>query len=192
MQLFDPLDRMIGRMTEIDWDALIDATATKAYRFALGLCGNEEDAKELVQEAYAKAMDRIGTHDASQPFEAWFLTVLKHLYLDGARKYEKRYGQSLDRPLDETGLTVADAVADSREMSLLERLERQENSRLVRRAMRALTPDARAVLMMIDLEGLGYEQAAAVMGCPLNTLRSRIVRARTALKERLLALEVTL
>lgn len=179
-------------MIEMDWDALIDATANKAYCFAMGLCGNEEDAKELVQEAFAKAMDRIGTHDPSMPFEAWFLTVLKHLYLDGTKRYEKRHGQSLDLPIDESGLTVADGIADIRETSLLERLEREENAKLVRRAMRALTPDARAVLMMIDLEGLGYEQAAAAMGCPLNTLRSRIVRARTALKERLLALEVTL
>lgn len=179
-------------MPEPDWDALIDANANKAYCFAMGLCGNEEDAKELVQEAFAKAMDRIDTHNPSLPFEAWFLTVLKHLYLDGTRKYEKRYGQSLDAPINESGLTVADGIADIRETALIDRLEREENSKLVRRAMRALTPDARAALLMIDLQGLSYEQAAAVMGCPLNTLRSRIVRARAALKERLLALEVTL
>ncbi|MBI4060926.1 MAG: RNA polymerase sigma factor [Elusimicrobia bacterium] len=176
----------------MNWEALIDANANKAYCFAMGLCGNEDEAKELVQEAFIKAMDRIDTHDPSLPFEAWFLTVLKHLYLDGMKKYEKRHGQSLDLPLDESGLTVADGVADIQEMSLLDRLEREENARLVRRAMRALTPDARAVLLMIDLEGLSYERTAAVMGCPLNTLRSRIVRARAALKERLLALEVAL
>ncbi len=177
-------------MIAMDWDAVIDANANKAYCFAMGLCGNEEDAKELVQEAFAKAMDRIGSHDSGLPFEAWFLTILKHLYLDGTRKYEKRYGQSLDMPIDKAGLTVADGIAEGREMSLSDRLEREENSKLVRRAMRVLTPDARAVLLMIDLEGLSYEEAAAVMGCPLNTLRSRIVRARLALKERLLALEV--
>jgi RNA polymerase sigma factor (sigma-70 family) len=179
-------------MPEIDWDALIDANANKAYCFAMGLCGNEDDARELVQEAFAKAMDRIATHDPGMPFQAWFLTVLKHLYLDGTRRYEKRYGQSLEVPLDAAGLTVAEGVADDRERPLIDRLEREESSKLVRRAMRALTPDARAVLLMIDLEGLGYEEAASVMGCPLNTLRSRIVRARAALKERLLALEVTL
>lgn len=179
-------------MPQPDWDALIDASANKAYCFAMGLCGNEEDARELVQEAFARALDRIGTHDPSLPFEAWFLTILKNLYLDGAKKYEKRFGQSLDVPMDASGLTVAEGMADAREAALLDRLERAENSKLVRQAMRALTPDARAVLMLVDLEGLGYEQAAAVIGCPLNTLRSRIVRARTALKERLLALEVSL
>lgn len=177
---------------KIDWDALIDANANKAYCFAMGLCGNEDDAKELVQEGFAKAMDRIGTHDRSQPFEAWFLTVLKNLYLDGMKRFERRNVLPLDAPLDETGLTVADAVGDRRETALLDRLESQESSKLVRRAMRALTPDARAVLLMIDLQGLGYEETAEVMGCPLNTLRSRIVRARVALKQRLLALEVSI
>ncbi|MBI5246805.1 MAG: RNA polymerase sigma factor [Elusimicrobia bacterium] len=176
----------------VDWDALIDAHANKAYCFAMGLCGNEQDARELVQEAFAKAMDRIQTHDTTLPFEAWFLTILKRIYLDGAKKYEKKYGQSIEEPITESGLTVADAVADNREVSVLERLEREENSKLVRRAMRALTPDARAVLLMIDLEGMGYEETAEVLGCPLNTVRSRIVRARIALRERLTALEATL
>ncbi|MDO8756940.1 MAG: sigma-70 family RNA polymerase sigma factor [Elusimicrobiota bacterium] len=179
-------------MPDIDWDALIDANANKAYCFAMGLCGNEDEAKELVQEAFVKAMDRIETHDPNQPFQSWFLTILKNLYLDGTKRYERRVSQPLEQPLDADGLTVADGVADLREMSLLDRLERQEAAKLVRRAMRALTPDARAVLLMIDLEGLGYEETAAVMGCPLNTLRSRIVRARAALKERLLAMEVNL
>ncbi len=176
----------------MDWDALIDAHADKAYCFAFGLCGNEEDAKELVQEAFAKAMDRISTHDQKQPFEGWFLTILKHLYLDGTRRYEKRHGQSLDLPISDSGLTVADGVADAGETPLLERLEREENSKLVRQALETLTPDARAVLLMIDMEGLSYEDTARAMGTPLNTVRSRIVRARAALRERLTDLEATL
>jgi RNA polymerase sigma-70 factor (ECF subfamily) len=189
MELFAPLNRMMGRMAQLDWEALIDAHADKAYVFALGLTGNEEDAKELVQDAFAKAMDKIGSHDGAQSFEAWFLTLLKHLFVDGTRRYERRYGQSIDTVIGPEGLTVADSTGDGRE-PLIDRLEREESSKLVRRAMRGLTPDARAVLLMIDLQGMSYEEAAAVMGRPLNTIRSRIVRAREALRERLLALEV--
>ncbi|MBI3288474.1 MAG: RNA polymerase sigma factor [Elusimicrobia bacterium] len=174
-----------------DWNALIDAHANKAYSFALGLCGNEEDAKELVQDAFAKAMGKIDRHDETQTFEVWFLTVLKHLYIDGTRRYERRYGEPLDAVIGPGGLTVADTVADRGEESILARLEREEAARLVRRALRGLTPDARAVLLMIDLDGRTYEETAKVMDCPLNTIRSRIIRARTALRERLLALEVT-
>lgn len=172
-----------------DWERLVDDHADRAYSFALGLCGNPEDAKELVHEAFAKAMDRIGSHDASQPFEGWFLTILKHVYLDGKKRHERRFGQSLDAPIDAEGLTVADAVADGREAPALETMLMEERRRLVRRAMKALNPDQRAVLLMIDLDGLGYVETAQVLGCPLNTVRSRIVRARAALKESLAGLE---
>lgn len=174
-----------------DWEALIDAHADKAYAFALGLCGNEEDAKELVQDAFTKAMERIGTHDSSQPFEGWFLTLLKHLFVDGTRRYERRNSQSIEIPIGAKGLTVADAVADPREAPLIERLEKMESGKLVRRAMRGLTPDARAVLMLVDLQDRTYEEAAVVLGCPLNTIRSRVNRARAALRERLEDLEVS-
>jgi RNA polymerase sigma-70 factor (ECF subfamily) len=178
-------------MAELDWDGLIETYAGRAYTFALGLTGNEPDARELVQDAFTKAMERIETRDASQPFEGWFLTVLKHLYLDGNRRYERRHGQPLDLPIGPGGLTVADAVPDAREEPLIARLEREESVKLVRRAMRALTPDARAILLMVDLQGLKYEEAAQVLDCPLNTIRSRIVRARAALRDRLLELEVS-
>lgn len=174
-----------------DWETIIDAHANKAYSFALGLSGNEEDAKELVQDAFAKALSRIDLHDRTQSFESWFLTVLKHMYVDGLRRYERRHGQPLETPIGPDGLTVADAVADAREMSLLDKMERDELSKLVRRALRALTPEARAVLLMIDMDGRTYEEASRVLECPLNTVRSRIVRARSALRERLLALEVS-
>ena len=175
----------------MDWETLIEAHADKAYSFALGLCGNSEDAKELVQESFTKAMERIDRHDETQPFEAWFLTLLKHLYVDGTRLYEKRVNQDLDKVIGPYGMTVADSVGDGRDASLLVGMEREELAKLVRRALRALTPDARAVLLMVDLDGRKYEEVAKVMDCPLNTVRSRIVRARIALRERLAALEVT-
>ena len=55
--------------------------------------------------------------------------------------------------------------------------------------MNALTPQARALLALIDMEGLGYEEAAAALELPLGTVRSRINRAREALKRRLLEME---
>lgn len=174
----------------IDWEVLIESHADKAYSFALGLCGNSEDAKELVQEAFTKAMERIDRHDSTQPFEAWFLTLLRNMYVDGTRRYEKRVTEELEKVIGPYGMTVADSVGDGRDESLFEGMEREETAKLVRRALRGLNSQARAVLLMVDLDGRKYEEVAAVMDCPLNTVRSRIVRARIALRERLLQLEV--
>jgi RNA polymerase sigma-70 factor, ECF subfamily len=170
-------------------ERFVDDYADHAYAFAMGLCGNEPDARELVQEAFVKIFDKADLYDESQPLDSWFLTVLKNVFRDGSRRCERRLKRSLDAPIDSEGLTVADAVADPREEAVLDRLEREESVVLMRRALSDLPPAARAVLTMIDVEGLGYENAARVLGCPLGTVRSRLNRARALLRGRLLAQE---
>ena len=187
MEQKGPLDRMVG-MRGLDWGRLVETHADRAYVFALGLSGNEEDAKELVQEAFARAMARERQLDG-RPFESWFLTVLKNIYVDSLRRFERRHGLPLDAAVGPEGLSVADAVADRRDPPLLARLERAETKALVRRAIRGLSPSLKGVLLMIDLQGMGYDETARALGCPLNTIRSRVVRARAALKARILALE---
>lgn len=172
----------------MDWERVVDAHADKAYGFASALCGNEDDARELVQEAFARAMAPGVKPPPEEGFGAWFLTVLKHLYVDGTRRYERRCGQSLDEPIG-PGLTVADAVADGREAPILDQLERKESAAAVRRAMRRLPPAQRAVLLLVDFHGYGYEEAARALGAPSGTMRSRLFRAREALRERLTGLE---
>ncbi|MDE2490049.1 MAG: sigma-70 family RNA polymerase sigma factor [Elusimicrobia bacterium] len=170
-------------------ERFVDEYADHAYAFALSLCGNEPDARELVQEAFVRIFDKADLYDESQPLSSWFLTILKNLFRDGTRRCERRLKLSLDAPIGRDGLTVADAAADPREEAVLDRLEREESSALVRRALSELPPAARAVLTMVDAEGLGYEDAARVLGCPLGTVRSRLNRARALLRGRLLAQE---
>ena len=158
----------------------------RGYRFAYHLCGNAEDAKELVQEAFVRLLKHGDRYDDGQPFEKWFLTVLKNLYFDGMARYERRHGVSLDAPAggpgDPEARTLAETVADARDEGLLDRLLREEAREEVRSAMAALSPDHRAVLALCDIEGLGYETIASVLDCPLGTVRSRLNRAREALK----------
>lgn len=161
----------------------------RAYGFAFGLCGNEADARDIVQESFLRLFAKADMYDESQPLETWFLSILKNLYRDGLRRWERRSRISLDAPVGDEGLTVADSLADAREEALLDRLEREESSARVRRALEALTPDARAVLALVDMENVGYEDAAETLGVPLGTLRSRLNRARAALRKRLLEME---
>jgi len=142
-----------------------------------------------VQESFLRLFAKADMYDESQPLETWFLSILKNLYRDGLRRWERRSRISLDAPVGDEGLTVADSLADAREEALLDRLEREESSARVRRALEALTPDARAVLALVDMENVGYEDAAETLGVPLGTLRSRLNRARAALRKRLLEME---
>ncbi len=171
-------------------ERFVDEYGDHAYSFAMGLTGNEEDARELVQDAFVRIFDRAGQYDSAQSLESWFLTVMKNIFKDSRRRAERRLGVSLDAAVGDDGLTVADSVADAREEALLDRLERLEDVARVRRALDRLPEDSRTILMMVDVEGMTYEQASETLGVALGTVRSRMSRARLFLRDRLLAMEV--
>ncbi len=174
-------------MTTIE--AFVERYADKGYQVAYHLCGNAEDAKELVQEAFVRVLAKWESYDSEQPLENWFLSILKNLYFDGLRRYERRNTVPLDAPVPElsTGESFADVLADHGETPLLERLERREAADSVQRALSSLTAEHRGILTLVDVEGLGYEEAAEVLDCPLGTIRSRVSRARIAFRKALLA-----
>lgn len=170
-------------------ERFVDEYGDRAYAFALGLCGNEGDARELVQEAFVRLFDTAAEVDPGQGLESWYLTLLRNLYRDGMRSWYRKNGVSLDAPIAD-GLTVADALPDEREQAVIERLEKDEQLQWLRRALERLTPELRAVVTMIDIDGLEYEAAAEVLGVPPGTVRSRLNRARATMKRRLMFLEV--
>lgn len=169
-------------------ERFVEDYADRAYRFAYGLCGNEADARELTQEAFVRVFDKAALFDESRPFENWFFTVLRNLYYDGTRRWERR-ALPLDAPVGEEGLTVADVLPDAREEALFDRLSREEGRSRLRQVLEGLDAEPRALLLMVDAEGLSYEDAGRVLGCPAGTVRSRLCRARRALRRRLLAME---
>jgi RNA polymerase sigma-70 factor (ECF subfamily) len=178
-------------LTRDDLERFVDEYGDHAYSFAYSLCGNETDARELVQEAFVRIFDRADRYDPTKSLESWFMTILKNLFLDGRRRWERKNGVSLDAPAGEDGLTVADSIADEREEALLDRLEREEETVRVRRALESLAPELRAVLTLVDVDGIGYDRAAEALDWPVGTVRSRLSRARTALRTRLLEMGVT-
>jgi RNA polymerase sigma-70 factor (ECF subfamily) len=173
-----------------DLERFVDEFGDHAYGFAFSLAGNEPDARELVQESFVRIFDHADRFDASQSLESWYMTVMKNLFLDGTRSWSRKRGVSLDEPMGD-GTTIADSLADARETSLLERLEKTEEMERVHRALSELKPEWRGILMLIDVNGVGYEAAAEMLDWPLGTVRSRVSRAREALRARLLEMEVT-
>lgn len=170
-------------------ETFVDEYADRAYGFAYGLCGNEAEARELTQEAFVKIFEKADLYDETQSLETWFLTVLKNVFRDSLRRWDRKSRVSLDATLGDDGFTLADTVADAREEAMLDRLEREESSARLRAAIESLSPDSRAIVSLVDMQGLGYEEAAEALGVPLNTVRSRLFRAREFLKRRLTEME---
>ena len=166
-------------------ERLVQDYGERAFQFAYRLTGNADEARELVQEAFYRVLRNWERYDQSQPLENWFFSILRHVFLDGLRKFEKGNLVSLDVAV-EAAEKGYDEVVEDRADRVLEALERQESVRQVRQAMDRLTADHRGVLTLADLEGLSYEEIGRVLDCPVGTVRSRVSRARLALKSLLL------
>lgn len=173
-----------------DLERFVDEYADHAYNFAYSLCENVPEAQELVQHAFVKLFESADRFDASQSLESWYCTILKNVFRDSRRRWERRYGVSLDTPIDAEGLTVADALPDSREQALLDRLVQDETGAVVRKAFETLPPKSRMVLTMVDVDGMGYEEVARALDWPLGTVRSRVNRGRALLRAKLMRREV--
>ena len=75
----------------------------RGFQFACGLCGNSEEAKELVQEAFCRVFRSWDRYDQSQPLDSWFLTILRNVYVDSVKRHERRFGVRLDAALVRDG-----------------------------------------------------------------------------------------
>jgi RNA polymerase sigma-70 factor (ECF subfamily) len=173
-------------------DRLIEEYADRGYQFAYHLCGNVDEAQDIVQEAFMRVIRGWDSFDQNQEFGNWFLSILKNVYLDGKKRYERRNGVSLDVPIntgDPEATSYADVLADGLDASLLERLGRQQGQDEVRSAFDGLSEDSRAVLTLCDIQGLSYDEISTVIGVPVGTVRSRIARARKFLRKALAGTE---
>ncbi len=183
-ELFGGVDRIGGVLQEF-----VERYSGRAYQFAYGLCGNAEEASELVQEAFYRVIRSWDRYDTSRPLEAWFHAILRNVYYDGLKRGGRSRPLSLDTPLpgeNEDGLSLSDCVADASDAPALAALERGEATQAVQKAMAGLAPEYRAILMLCDMQGLSYGEICSALGLPLNTVRTRLWRARAALRARLM------
>lgn len=155
--------------TSIDNDILACLPHLRA--FARSLTGDRDRADDLVQDAVLRALSASGQYTQGTNFKAWIFTILRNLYFN-----EFRRNRALMRPLEAADLEIH-ATAPSQQAGL----EFDD----FRRAFRTLPPEQREALVLVGADGFRYEEAAAICGCPVGTIKSRVARARSEI-ERLL------
>jgi RNA polymerase sigma-70 factor (ECF subfamily) len=149
------------------------------FRLAYHLTGNHPDAEDLVQEAYARAFAADTQFEAGTNLKAWLFRILRNLHVDRYRRARQHPESSFDDEGD-VSAEPQDLLRDDRELEQLRSVVADD----IEAALRTLSPDARTVVLL-DLEGLREGEIASVLGCPAGTVKSRLMRARQALRQRL-------
>jgi RNA polymerase sigma-70 factor (ECF subfamily) len=165
-----------------EFEKLVKAHRDALYRIAYRLTGNRDDAEDLLLEALTEAWESFNHFQKGTEFVRWVATIMTHTFLDWQRKNSHYEFVSLDEPSeeDEEPLELPDETDDPEELAL-----RREFWRAAKRALDELPPEFRTVVALVDMEGLSYEEAAKILNCPIGTVRSRLHRARTILREKL-------
>lgn len=142
------------------------------------LCGNLEDAKDLTQDAFLKALEGLSGFRYQSAFYTWLFRVAVNLALSHRRGSQRRKAVALDDAGGGQAAELMRRAADHEEPGEQAAL----NHKLVR-ALDSLDEDQRAVLVLRDVEGFDYNQIADILDVPQGTVKSRLFRARMAMRD---------
>ena len=177
----------IQRVLEGDNDAfglLVEKYQTKVYNLALRMCGNEDDAFDLSQESFLRAWRSLGSFQFEASFSTWLFRLSSNICLDFLRAKKRRATVSLTMVSDEdeeTQLDLPDAGPTPEEAALA-----ADDRRLLAEALNSLPADFRQIITLRAIDDLSYTQIAEILGIQEGTVKSRLSRARTALRNKLL------
>lgn len=172
----------------------------RLYNAVVRLVGDREEARELTQEAFTRGLMKLDSFRGDAAPYTWLFRIAVNLAISQLRKVQRQRVFSLDRPgacgkagsngrySGDQAQSLVDRVAqERRELEPSQVAENRERDEVVLQALGRLDAEYRAVLVMRDIEGFDYQQMADVLGLPLGTLKSRLFRARLALRDELKA-----
>ena len=159
------------------WEEIVSEHSARVYRLAYRLTGNVHDAEDLTHDVFIRVFRSLGSYSPGN-FEGWLHRITTNVFLDRMRRKQRIRFDALS---DE-----ASARLPSRERTPEQAYADTHFDDDVQRALDALPPDFRAAVVLCDIEGLSYEEIAATLGIKLGTVRSRIHRGRSLLREALI------
>ena len=166
---------------EAAFEALIHLHEKKVYALCRRMCRNEDDALEAAQDTFLAVWRGIGGFRADAQFSTWLYRLATNACLDLLRR-EKKHGGDLSLDDAEAPVDPPDPAPQPEEAA-----EREEARRLVREGLYALPEQYRQVLILRELEQLSYAEIAEAAQLDVGTVKSRISRARQALRNHLAA-----
>lgn len=148
------------------------ALLPRLRRFAAGLARDPADGDDLCQATVLRALDRRALWQPGTRLDSWMMTMMRNIWIDEQRARMRR-GETF--VAEEAGLGIGASGGQEEAVEL----------GVIDRSMRTLPDEQREAVLLVLVEGYSYKEAAAIVGCPVGTLNSRLVRGRDALMARL-------
>jgi RNA polymerase sigma-70 factor (ECF subfamily) len=185
----DEEEQLIARSQRGDVSAfnqLVLSYQQIAYTVAFRMLGDADTAADITQEAFIAAFRSISTFRGGSSFRAWLLRITSNLVCDHWRHVQRHPAESLEELTDEeespSGSVLSSLAATDLEENPEASLLKRELQELIQRGLQALPLDQRVAVVLCDVQGLSYEEIAAVTQATLGTVRSRIARGRARLR----------
>jgi RNA polymerase sigma-70 factor, ECF subfamily len=150
----------------------------RLYNFARWLTQNREEAEDLVQETYAKALKGFSSFQLGTNFRAWMYRILRNTFLTSRTGLRATSTVSLDSEDDGLELGVENETPETI-------LMKRSNSQLVQSAIDDLPVHYREALLLCEVEEMSYQEIAETLSIPIGTVMSRLSRARRTLRDHL-------
>ena len=144
-----------------------------AYNLARWLCGNDQDARDIAQEAAFRALRSFDTYRGGDA-KSWLLTITRNTAFNWLRR-SNRFVELQEESLEVQNVVTSDASPDRA-------MIREAETAAVNQAIEALPPEYREVIVMREMEGMSYREISQITGSPLGTVMSRLSRGRERLK----------
>ena len=163
---------------------LVSRYQNKIYRLAKHITQNDEDAEDVLQEAFLKAYEHLDGFQGNSKFYTWIVRIAVNEALMKLRKRKTDRSVPLDEPID-TGEEMVNREIAVWEDNPEQRYSRQEMQEILDEAVESLKPDFRTVFALRDIEELSTEETAEALNISVPAVKSRLLRARLALREKL-------
>ncbi len=162
------------------FNALFSRYQTQVINTAYGMLSDREDASDAAQDVFVKVYKNISSFNEKSSFSTWLYRITANTCSDILRK-RQRGGNviSINAPSEDG----REFDIEDENSSVDEKLEQNERQAAVRKAISELKEEHRTIITLCDIEGLGYDEISRILRIPPGTVKSRINRARSALRK---------
>ena len=173
----------LAKKGDIDaFEKLIEKYEKKVFNIALKLLGDYDDASETAQEVFLKIFRSLAGFKEQSSFSTWIYRITTNVCFDVLRKRKNNNVVYIDEIIENEDEGMKRQIPQKGD-SVEDIVEKKEIKEILNEAIQNLSEEHRTVLVLRDIQGFSYEDISEILNCPEGTVKSRLNRARKALKE---------